>query len=185
MDWASQCRFCQAVTVAENVDTLIKPMCHSTPSTVHPRQQNNKTASKTQRQNKVHCQHDIANHVFQCTGSSTSLMRIKLSVNGVTLPLELDTGASVLLISEKTYLNTWLAKKRPPLQPSNSRLYTYSGELIQVLGTISFTAHYKDQVKQRSLLVVPTDGPSLFGRDWLHTIILDWKQLICIHHVHH
>ena len=90
-------------------------------------------------------------------------MRIKLTVNNVTLPMEVDTGALVSLISENTYLNTWLAKKRPPLQPSDARLYTYSGELIQGLRTISVTVRYKDQVKQLSLLVIPTDGPSLLG----------------------
>ena len=77
--------------------------------------------------------------------------------------MEVDKGASVSLISENTYHSTWLAKKRPPLQPSDARLYTYSGELIQVLGTISVTVRYKDLVKQLSLLVIPADGPSLFG----------------------
>ena len=110
------------------------------------------------------------------------LMLVKLIVNGATLSMEVDTGASVSLISENTYRNTWLAKKRPPLQPSDAHLYTYSGELIQVLGTIFVTVCYKGEVKQLSLLVVPTDGPSLFGRDWLHTITLAWKHL---HHVHH
>ena len=90
-------------------------------------------------------------------------MLFELTVNNATLPMVLDTEDSVSLISENTYHNTWLAKKRPPLQPCDARLYTYSGELIRVLGTISIIVHYKDQVKQLSLLVVPTDGPSLFG----------------------
>ena len=102
-------------------------------------------------------------------------MRIELTVNGAILSMEVDTGASVSLISENTYHSTWLAKKRLPLKPSDARLYTYSGELTQVLGTFSVTVCYKDQVKQLSLLVVPTDGPSLFGRVWLHAITLDWK----------
>ena len=38
-------------------------------------------------------------------------MRVELTVNGATLPMELDTGASVSLIKENTYRNTWLAKK--------------------------------------------------------------------------
>ena len=50
-----------------------------------------------------------------------------------------------------------------PLQPSDAHLYTSSGELIQVLGTKSVHVCYKNQVKQLSLLVVPTDGPVLFG----------------------
>ena len=81
--------------------------------------------------------------------------------------MEVDTGTSVSLISENTYCNTWLAAKRLLILPSDTCLYTYSGELIKVLGTISVTIRYKDQVKQLSLLVVPTDGHLLLGRDWL------------------
>ena len=102
-------------------------------------------------------------------------MSFELTVNSATLSMEVDTGASVSLIRGNTYRSMWLAKKRPPLQPSIARLRIYLGELIQVLGTISVTVRYKDQVKKLSLLVVPTNGLSLFGRDWLHAISLDWK----------
>ena len=54
-------------------------------------------------------------------------MRVELTVNGASLTMEVDTGASVSLISEHTYRTTWTAAKRPPLQPSDTRLYTYSG----------------------------------------------------------
>ena len=91
----------------------------------------------------------------------------------------------VSLVSENTCCSTWLAKKWLTLQPSDVHLYMYPGELIKVLGTIWVTVCYKDQVKQLSLLVIPTDGPSLLGQDWLHTITLDWKQLNHFDHVHH
>ena len=112
-------------------------------------------------------------------------MRVELTVNHAPLTMELDTGASVLLVSESTYRSTWSAKHRPPLQQSDARLYTYSGELIKVLGSISVTVSYKQQTKQLSLLVVPTDGPSLFGRDWLKAIVLDWKQLNYVYSIRH
>ena len=104
-------------------------------------------------------------------------------MNGASLTMEVDTGASVSLISENTYRTTWTAAKRPPLQPSDTRLYTYSGELIEVLGAITVTVCYKQQTKQLSLLVVPTDGPALFGRDWLQAIVLDWRQLNRVHNI--
>ena len=110
-------------------------------------------------------------------------MRVELTVNGASLTMEVDTGASVSLISENTYRTTWTAAKRPPLQRSDTRLYTYSGELIDVLGAIRVTVCYKQQTKQLSLLVVPTDGPALVGRDWLQAIVLDWKQLNRVHNI--
>ena len=55
--------------------------------------------------------------------------------------------------------------------------HIYSGERIEVLGTIAVTVCYKQQTKNLSLVVVPMEGPALFGRDWLKAIVLDWKQL--------
>ena len=46
------------------------------------------------------------------------------------------------------------------------------------------TVCYRGQVKQLPLLIVPTDGPSLLGRDCLQEIVLDWKQLNKVHYVH-
>ena len=183
--WASMCKFHQALCHNCGKHRHIRSMCHSTSSTVRPRQQDNKYASKTQQPNKVHIRHDTANNIFQCTGSSTPPICIKLTVNGAPLVMELDTGASVSIINENTYHNTRTAKKRPPLLPSDARLYTYLVELIKVLGTTSVTVRYKDQVRKLSLLVVPTDGPSFLGRDWLHAITLDWKQLNHVHQVRH
>ena len=98
-------------TVAANVD--ISSPC----ATLHPApcapvsMQENKTAPKSQQSNKVHYQHNNSNHVYQCTGSSMSSMRVELSGNGATLSIEVDTRASLSLISENTYRSTWWAKK--------------------------------------------------------------------------
>ena len=99
--------------------------------------------------------------------------------------MEVDTGASVSLMSDNTFRRLWPAATRPPLSPSDARLHTYSGELIKVLGTTSVTVRYRSQVKQLPLLIVPTDGPSLLGRDWLQQIVLDWRQLNKVHYVRH
>ena len=133
----------------------------------------------------AHTGHDNANNIFQCTGSLMPPICVELSVNGTTLVMKVDTGASVSPISENTYRNTSTAVKRMPLLPSDAYLYMYSGKLIKVLGTTSVTVCYKNQVKKLSVLVVHTNEPSLLGRDWLHTITLDWKQLNRVHLVHH
>ena len=103
-----------------------------------------------------------------------------VNVDGVDPPMELDTGAAVSIISHRMYRTIWPDSKRPVLHPSTARLRTYTGEIIDVIGSIHVTASYHNQSKHLSLLVVPTDGPTLFGRDWLRAINLDWKQL---HHM--
>ena len=184
MHWASQCPFRQAVCHHCGKRGHIQASCRARSTTVRHRQHDAQLHSQ-QQSSKVQYRHANTNpdQVFQCTGSSTPPMRVELTVNGALLTMEVDTGASVSLISDQTYRTTWTAAKRPPLQPSDTRLYTYSGELIEVLGTISVTVCYKQQTKQLSLLVVPTDGPALFGRDWLQAIVLDWKQLNRVHNI--
>ena len=57
---------------------------------------------------------------------------------------------------------------------------TSIGEEINILGSISPKVSYKEQLRDLPLLVVEGDGPSLFGRNWLKQIKLDWKEI----HVH-
>ena len=80
------------------------------------------------------------------------------------------------VISEDTYVKLW-PEQRPQLQPSHTRLKTFMGEVVKVLGTICIPG----QQHQLDLLVVPGSGPSLFGHNWLQHITLDWARL---HHVH-
>ena len=49
-------------------------------------------------------------------------------------------------------------------------------------GVIKVEVQYKDQCEQLQLVVARGNGPSLFGRDWLMKLRLDWTQL-CANHV--
>ena len=81
------------------------------------------------------------------------------SSNGV------DTGASLSLISEKTYLTVWTDSKRPLLQATSTCLQTYTGERIPVLGSLRVQVSHHSQTKQLSLLVVKGQGPALLSSD--------------------
>ena len=56
--------------------------------------------------------------------------------------MQSDTGASVSLISEKTFQQLWFKKKAPYLKVSKTILRTYSGEQLPVLGELSVTVKY-------------------------------------------
>ena len=84
--------------------------------------------------------------------------------------MEIDTGASVSVISEDTYLSVWPEDQRPVLQKSNAQLRTYSGEFMHVCGSITVCVSYRQQQKTLSLLVVKGAGRPLLGRDWLKEI---------------
>ena len=66
------------------------------------------------------------------------------------------------------------------MKPTNATLKTYTGEQIKPLGAISVQVEATEQKQQLELLIVPSDGPSLLGRDWLRCLKLDWTG---IHHL--
>ena len=77
--------------------------------------------------------------------------------------MELDTGASVSIISQDTYDKFWPKMQAPSLTKSDMLLRTYSGAKLPVLGTISVDVHCNDQTVKLPLVVVQGGGPSLFG----------------------
>ena len=87
------------------------------------------------------------------------------------------TGASLSIISEKTFCALWPLQARPKLQTSSVKLHTYTKEAIKVLSSITVKVAYKTQVKDLPLLVVAGEGPSLLGRNWLAVLKLDWHEL--------
>ena len=53
------------------------------------------------------------------------------------------------------------------MKPTNATLKTYTDEKIKPVGVISVSVEVNKQKQQLTLLIVPGDGPSLFGHDWL------------------
>ena len=112
---------------------------------------------------------------LQETRSKPLVVTVKL--NNSTAHMELDTGASLSIISEKTFCSLWSTQARPELQSSSVKLHTYTKQAIEVLGSIMVKVTYKTQVKDLPLLVVAGEGSSLLGRNWLTELQLDWHEL--------
>lgn len=74
----------------------------------------------------------------------------------------------------------WDANDAPPLQETEIKLQTYTGQEIHVLGSITVTAETPGQQACLPLLVVEGSGPSLLSRDWLAKIHLDWKETFSV-----
>ena len=76
--------------------------------------------------------------------------------------MEIDTGASLMLVSESTFRDCW-----PELNLSHSgiTLHSYSGESIPLLGTVDVLAKYGGQEATLPMLVVKGERPSLLGRN--------------------
>ena len=102
--------------------------------------------------------------LFHTPGSRNSpRILISLKINGVNMTMELDTGATLSLISESTYREMFPAESAPQLKVSQAPLKTYTGESIKIKGAIDVEVVYNGQYKQLYLLIVEGEGPSLLG----------------------
>ena len=81
--------------------------------------------------------------------------------------MELDTGASVTLMSEAECHQLF---PRSVLRDSSVLLMIYSGERIHVVGEMDACMQYEHQVQDFILIVVAGDSLSLLGRNWLQKI---------------
>ena len=78
-------------------------------------------------------------------------MRLVVKLNKHTVKMELDTGASVLLMSENTFRHLWPNGK---LAPSQCWLCSYSKEPIAVVGSYEVVVSYKKQKVTLPLIIV-------------------------------
>ena len=106
--------------------------------------------------------------------SGSNPIELNVDVQGETISMELDTGAAVSLISEKTY-NQFFSDVS--LKKSTVKLKSYSGEDIPVVGLMEVLVKYNQQEETLPILVVKGDSCSLFGRNWFSRITLDWKDI--------
>ena len=103
---------------------------------------------------------------------------VKVKLDDCLVDMEVDTGASVSLISEDTFKSLWPGRT---LQPSPVRLRTYLKETIPVVGSTNVNVDYNGQLCGLPLVVVGGSGPALMGRDWLSHVQLDWRQINQVH----
>ena len=92
---------------------------------------------------------------------------MNISLNDVSVQMELDTGASVSVINKATYDRINVNGSLPPLQAPQVLLKSYTGEAIPILGTTTLRARYRDKMCNVVTHVVSGDGPNLWGRNWL------------------
>ncbi len=111
--------------------------------------------------------------VREATGPEPKIV-VKPEIDDVSLAMELDTGASVSIISEDTWKTKFAGTM---LENTEIRLKTYTGEPMRVLGQLRVNVKYHNQEHTLPLLVVGGSGPSLFGRNWLGKIRLDWASI--------
>ena len=124
---------------------------------------------------------DIGGHehdLFYSDGVSRPVKAIKVvvQINGQPVDMEVDTGASMMLISGQSY---HMLTNVPSLAPAiDTTLRTYTGEVVPILGACEVTMNYEGNNAKLPVHVVRGKGPNLFGHDWLQVIKLDWPKIL-------
>ena len=67
--------------------------------------------------------------LYQVEAGDRKPFKVDMQVDGKLLPMEIDTGALLSLVSEATYQQQWPHKR---LLPNTTRLRTYTGEPLNV-----------------------------------------------------
>ena len=97
-------------------------------------------------------------------------IKVDVKLDDCVVKMEVDTGATMTILSETTFQGLWSGRD---LQPSQVRLQAYTKEPIPVVGCCKVNTEYNGQSAQLSLLIVGGSGPTLLGRDWPSQIRLD------------
>lgn len=108
------------------------------------------------------------------TSEDADLYKEIFTVAEVKLEMEIDTGAARSIISRGTYREKF---SHFPLQRSEVKLKAYNGGSIHVLGQITAQVVFDGQTVNLTLLVVKGNGSTLYGRNWLRKLKLNWEKI--------
>lgn len=118
--------------------------------------------------------------MFHVHSRPTKPYKATVKVNGNALSMEIDTGASVSIVSQDTFRTICEGTTSLQLKESTVKLQTYTGEVIAVCGSTMVPVEHNDQTATLPLIVTAGSGSSLLGRDWLSVLRLDWRAIFSV-----
>ena len=98
---------------------------------------------------------------------------VTLHINDTPVEMEVNTGAAVSIINEATFQRLQQSSCAPTLERVSSKLKTYTGQDIAVLGAAQLTIRYKSTQLYLTVHVVSGTGPNLLGRDLITPLGVD------------
>ena len=109
--------------------------------------------------------------------SGCKAIKVNVTLGNEIVPMQLDTGAAVSIISENTYSRVL---QKYPLQTSSITLKSYTGDLIPIAGKADIPVTYGEQHFTLPVVVACGERAALLGRDWMQQIKLDWKSIFSV-----
>ena len=100
--------------------------------------------------------------MFNIETGNNGVIFSTIKLNDVKCKLQVDTGAAVSIISEQNLARLRRGKQKVELRKSKTKLKTFTGEMVDVLGKIEVDIGNNQRV---GLFVVQGDVPNIAGRD--------------------
>ncbi|UYV80810.1 hypothetical protein LAZ67_19001841, partial [Cordylochernes scorpioides] len=98
----------------------------------------------------------------------TSNMRnymVKVRTSGRDMNMLIDTGTRKNIISEKTYIETWVNSERPRIEKDYTKLVQWNRQRLSILGKIKADVKVNKRSITMEFLVIEGPGPNLIGRE--------------------
>ena len=175
---ATECRFkketCHKCGKKGHIQRVCRAQQNPGPSRPLPKPRFQKSTHAIEKESDEYGEFLNNLEVHNVNKPSDDIIWVEVSVEGQPLSMELDTGSAVSILPYDTFLAKFPDKK---LEKTSTVLRTYTGEQIIPVGCLTMQVVHLDQSCLLPLHVVHTKGPVLMGRDWLHTLRLDWKNI--------
>lgn len=91
-------------------------------------------------------------------------IKLKIQVENKTVEMELDTGTSVSIISERDYNANF---KKIKVKNDGLRLQYYTKETVETMGYIKVNVKYNNKEFKVNCYIMKGAGPMLIGREWI------------------
>lgn len=104
---------------------------------------------------------------------TTGSFCVNLNVEGKTIQMMLDTGATVSVISQAT----WKMLGKPPLRPAPREMFDANQKVIPSIGICMVTVKYNGQEGFLPVFVRRDDYKSIVGTNWFTTMQFDFNSI--------
>ncbi|XP_011883701.1 PREDICTED: uncharacterized protein K02A2.6-like, partial [Vollenhovia emeryi] len=132
-----------------------------------------KQGQETKKQIKQNNMIDIRTaEVLSSSQSAQRKIWITVKVNGIPHRMEMDTGCERSIISKEF----WEELGKPALAKSTLQFRTYTNQIFYAMGELECNLNYNNKTIKHVFPI--TRGSSLFGRDLLHKINVNWSEIV-------
>ena len=119
---------------------------------------------------------DLFSIYWLLTSNVTPPVTVFIIISDHTLPIEIDTGASISFLNLETFQKVNY-ESNISLLPTKSKLKTYSGEIVSPKGQSEIGFSYEGNKIKTTFLITDERSSNVLGRDILGKLQLNWKDI--------